>query len=114
MRPWVNRHRPEVRRRRPRSSTTPERPNVQTNKLITWGGLQEFKLSLRNMPKERVREATIIVDEAAETTAKQLIEAYPVGPDRPGHPGGNLRRGVKVVKRPSQFGVHNTVLSTAK
>lgn len=75
---------------------------------ITWGGLQEFRALLKNLPRHLRDQARDIVDTATRTTHAQVYAAYPIGP---GRYGGALRRGLVIDEQTSDAGVFNAVIS---
>lgn len=86
---------------------------------LTFTGLQDLKAALRDLPAALKGEATAIVLDAAHAAAADIRDQYPVGPGqmRNGvwYPGGNLKKGVKVlVKEIGPFGVATQVRSAAE
>lgn len=61
-----------------------------SNNRIVFGGMDEFKAALRNLPAHLTQEATGIVNGHADAAAAKIIEAYPTGPT------GDLKAGVRV------------------
>ena len=75
---------------------------------VTLTGFTELLTDLDAMrPQSLAEEAFEIVDDAVETAAASLIQAYPLGET------GGLRRGVKKSVKQTRTGVVGTVKSTA-
>jgi len=74
---------------------------------LSWIGLDELKDFLRHLPAELTELGVAIVSEAADGAAAEIKAAYPEGET------GNLKKGVRVSRRQSPFGVYRQVRSTA-
>jgi hypothetical protein len=73
---------------------------------LDFEGLNEFVLDLRRMPAELHDEAERLVEDATETGATALRQAYP-------RREGGLRRGVKTSIKRTQYEVVGTLSSSA-
>ena len=74
---------------------------------VTFVGLPELLAALQQLPEDLKREGGEIVEAAAERAQAQIYQAYPRGT-------GNLRRGLVLERRESEFGVGIRLLNKAK
>jgi hypothetical protein len=81
---------------------------VNRSHNIQWGGMQEFRKLLHEMPSHLRDRAAEIADHYTQVTYSQTLLAYPLGDT------GNLRRGLVVEERITNVGVFNAVVSKSK
>jgi hypothetical protein len=83
---------------------------------IKWIGLDDLRKRLLELPQEMTELAEAIIAEAAEGSAAEIREAYPVGPGDDEYEGGNLRKGVRVRRETAHkpYSVRLAVRSTAQ
>jgi hypothetical protein len=75
---------------------------------ITIHGLEQLQAELRKLPADLVREGGVVVHAHVEAAAREIVNAYPVGPT------GNLRDHVRTEIRGDQFSAVGRVFSTAR